>query len=398
MVRTPTKSISICKALCVLQLCIILFSNCQNSSRVAPFTYNYSAPIYNPIQLSSIDDSLNYVLDDNTYTEIKSFNYFVHKNTEYISFYDRRSESVNIYNFRTQTLLKKLKLKKYFTWEPLYKTSVYVINLDSIYITNQKSLYLFNSTGRGKKIVDFFDSGDAMAVFAHTTPALFTVSSIYMGIRPSGTDNSISTLKKWRAIYQFDMQHKHKTLYYALPDTYFKNQYEYAYRIYSYCLNDRGRFVFSFPADTNIYETNLSNYHAAFYGKSRFQTTGINSGSNPVALNESGRPHPLQDAYGSIFFDPYKKRYLRLAKSRTNRSDSSQAKTKRKQSVIVFNQELRIIGEYELKEGYAFDSIFFTRDGSIYARTNLQDEYALHFVRLAYQEDKLNDIQLTLNK
>jgi hypothetical protein len=157
---------------------------------------------------------------------------------------------------------------------------------------------------------------------------------------------------------------------------------------YNFCLNNKENFVFSFPADTNIYESNLSDYHVAYYAKSLFQQKPI----TPLTIADlkedeiKFKQYKIREAYGSIFFDPFKKRYLRLAKQKIDEADYDAKNRDRKQSIIIFDENFRIIAESEVPTNLAFNTLIFSSTGSMYIRVNSSDENALHFARLAYIE------------
>ncbi|WP_315816506.1 hypothetical protein [Paraflavitalea speifideaquila] len=74
-------------------------------------------------------------------------------------------------------------------------------------------------------------------------------------------------------------------------------------------------------------------------------------------------------------------------------------KKERERSLIILNENFKVIGESVLNDGLdAFKSIFFTPDGGIYIRIKAEDEQAIHFVRLEYSDKLHQQGQLSLNK
>lgn len=382
-----------------LQIAVFIFvcwflTNCHNTDNTVHSTYKYMRPVYNDIQLITQADTLNFALSNNSYNEIKSFNYFIHNGKAFISFLDGRAQAVNIYDFSTRQRIKKIKLKRWLGDQPLYKTTVFVRNFDSIFVTNQTALYLFDSTGNLKNSIDFEKM--KYVFFDNTHPIAFRDNMLYMGIRPYMSETSFSELRRWRLLYEIDLQHTKKHLSYSLPEIYHKNLYGYNFLDYSYCYNDKGNFVFSFPADTNIYETNLNDLHIAYYGKSRLQREDILPVSEEAIKSDKAyREFRLRDSYGSIYYDPIKKRYLRLARQKISETEFQEKTGVKKQSVIIFDEHFMVIGEPVLADDLSFSSLFFTGNGQMYVRVNSRDEYALHFVRLAYSEDHKDIKQLT---
>lgn len=362
----------------------VLNVSCKGRSETVEPEWEPLKPDYSCIRLVA-KDTLHFHLEQDTYNKIKSFNYFISKNgTAHIAFYDRLSESVSIYDFATRKLIKKMSLEKIIKARRFYKTSVYVKNYDSMFITNLDKLYLLDSAGR-IKFVNTFNSIESMAFYENPLPVIIKGNKTLMGVRPFVKEKSISAVREWRIIAAFDLEKDECDLHYSLPVVYRKGLYGRRFLEYSYCYNDRNNFVFSFPADSNIYETNLTDYHIAYSGRSKFQSGAIEPVSRKALENdEGGKEYTLRDSYGPIYFDPYMKRYLRIAKQKVSREAYAAKTGSRKTSIIVFDRHLKIIGEFICNNDFMPDTIFFTAEGSIYARINPKDESALHFVQLAW--------------
>ena len=371
-----------------LSVCVVLHFNCKENNQPVASTPKFITPVYTTIELSRKPDSLHFPLSKNTFNEIKSFNYFTYHNTSYISFYDRLSESTIIYDFLTKQLVKKIDLKKIINKKGMFKASVYVKNFDSIFVTHSTDLYLLDSSGTIKKSIPFFKEKESFAFFETTLPVLIKDNTVYMGVRAFVNETSLKAIKKWKILYGFDFHNEAKAVYYSLPPVYSKGLYGRRFMEYSYCYNNKGNFVFSFPADTNIYETNLADYHIAFYAKSKYQQGSVEPVSKEALEKDEGqKEYVLRDCYGPVFYDPYKKRYLRFFKQKVNREAYESKDYDRQVSVIVLNEQFKVIGEFMFKKDYSYDTIFFTPDGGIYARVNAKDEHALHFVRLAWNDE-----------
>lgn len=368
----------------------LFFLSCKEDHRTVKSRFEYITPRYNGVQVIVTEDTLHFPLNEDTYNGLKSFNMFLQDSTAYISFHDRRSESVNIYNLNSKTLVKRILLKTCLPGEKLYKPTVYVKSFDSIYVVNQASINLVNGTGTIMKSIDFLDDPPlAWSFFDNSNPPIFKDNRLLSGVRPYVKESSLKALKKWKVMYEFDLEHEKASLSYNLPDMYQKDLYGYHLLDYSYCYNDSSRFVFSFAADTNIYETNLTSYHIAYYGKSIAHKAPVKPIDKKDLLNDKASEHyMLADSYGAIFFDPYRKRYLRVARHKISKADYDAKKRVKQQSLIIFDEQFRIIGESEIDESILLQSLFFSHDGNIYARVKASDEYALHFVRLVYKEEQ----------
>ncbi len=368
---------------------------CQQSTEPMASTYKFIEPSYENIELKSQKDSLYFPLDSNSYNDIRTFNFFTDKGKPYIAFFDKRTVSINVYDFATQQLLVPIRLKRKHA-----KGFTYVVNFDSIFVINEDRMILMDSARFIKDSIALFESPNSKPIVNNEMPAVLRNNVLYTGIQPINMESSLKTQQRWNVVCGFDLSNNTKKLYYQLPSLYWKDLYGYSFLEYSYCVNDRGNFVFSFPADTNIYETNLIDLNNAYYAKSKFQSGPILPvAQKTIDSGESRREYYLRDAYGTIYYDPYQKRYLRFAKQKITKANYLAKKKERERSLIILNEDFKVIGESALSDGLAaFKSIFFTPDGGIYIRTKSEDEQAIHFARLEYSDKQHQPGQLTLNK
>lgn len=370
---------------------ILIITACQESDFPEIASMRYLAPKYDEVSLMPGSDTLHFPLNDTTYNDIKSMNSFNDHGVDYLSFYDERSESVNIFNLTSQQLVKKILPKKYLPDKRLYKTTVYCWNFDSIFICNdQRKLYMLDSSGQIKGAAKFSDKPFINeARLDNSNPIVFKDSLVIASIRPSASITSLKKARAWRVMHQFNLIKKQKAQVYQLPVRYLNKFYDYHFHEYSYCINNNSRFVFSFLADSNLYETDLYYLHIAYFAKSQWQQDDITPVSKKDKQGDSGsRMYLTRDMYGAVYFDPFYKRYLRYFKKKINEPDFAAKKNDRKSTVLIFNENLQIIGETEWPDGVSFSTLFFTKDGRMYARVNRKDENALHFVRLMYKENE----------
>lgn len=362
---------------------------CQESGLPEIASMRYQTPKYKGVILMFGSDTLHFPLNDTTYNDIRSLNSFNDDGKDYLSIYDERSGSVNIFNLTSQQLVKKILIEKYLPDKRLYKTTVYCRNFDSIFISNdQRKLYMVNSSGRIMDAAKFSDKHfKSVARLENSNPVIIKDSLVVVGIRPSATINTLKKAREWRIMYLFNLAENKQGVVYQLPVRYLNNVYDYHLIDYSYCFNNNGRFVFSFPADSNLYETDLSNLHIAHFAKSQWQQSDITPLSKKDINGDSSSTQYLpKDIYGAVYFDPYNKRYLRAFKSRNSGYAHDGKENELKSTVLIFNENLQIIGEADWPDGVSFSTLFFTKDGRLYARVNKKDENALHFVRLIYKE------------
>lgn len=376
---------------------LIILIGCGENAPVVKNTYIPVPPRYDSVLLYNTNDTIHFALDADTYKEVRSFNLFSENGIDFISFYDRRSESINTYKFLDQELVQKISLKKAFNGGQLFKTSVYIRNFDSIFITNKAKLYLFDSSGNKKKSMSFVESPDnAWPVFENGNLPVISNGSLISIVRPNVNYKSLDDLNKWMIFCEFDLTAGKASLHYGLPDIYRHHLYGYQFLDYNFTFNNHGRFVLSFPADTLLYETDLAGYNKSYYAKSQYQQFDI----DPVAKedlkeNAGMKAYVTRDSYGPVYFDPVKKYYLRLAKQKITEQEFITKSRKRKQTVLIFNEDFKIIGESEIPNDISLDSIFPGPGGYLYARVNVADDYALNFVRFEIRNSAVAPFAMT---
>jgi len=376
----------------ILVLDVYLGLGC-NGERPADF--HYLPPEYSNVKLVLTADTIHFPLDDNTYNNIRSFNLFFDGGVEYVSFYDKQSLSVNIYDVASQTLKKKLLLQECLPGRPLEKhTTTYCKSLDSIYVINNIFLYCLDGKGVLRDSI-IFDAGSILAFpgFDKKTPPLFKPPFVFLAAKPYLSTSKYKELKKWKVIFKVNLETKKTELIYSLPEVYFAKKYNAYYFDNGYCINDKGNFVFSFAADTNIYETDLDNYHISYYGKSYFQNSDIptlDSGEVGDA-KEFRKSFLIRDSYDAIYFDSFNRRYLRIAEHKISESEYVEKKYNKDKSVIVFDEHFRIVGESKIDSSLSWNTIFFNRKGELYVRVKAGDEQVLHFVKLHFEGKTYNE-------
>jgi len=367
-------------------ICCLPNYGCREASGNVSSKYNYLKPVYDKIELRPQSDTLNFQLEDSNYNNIGSFNYFNQNGKELISFYDKNSKSLLIYDFNSRNQILRIPFKKWFVGERFKKVYTYVVNFDSIFVITDKRLFMVDSSSRIKKGIELFNDPKQKALCDNETPAVLQGNMLYMGVEPALNETSLKEHQQWKVVCGFNLINDEKELLYELPLIYKKDLYGYPFMNYCYCINDRGNFVFSFPADTSIYETNFKDIHNAYFGKSFLQTETIAPLTKKQLENgDSYKEYNLRESYGSIYYDPYNKRYIRLAKQKINESDFMAKNRIRGRTLIIFDEQFKIIGESPLADKYEPKSIFFTPNG-MYARFHYSDEQAIHLVRLNYSD------------
>lgn len=335
-----------------------------------------------------LGDTLSFPLTEHTYNNIAASSYFISNGVPYLCFYDKGSKSILIYNFETRQPLKIIPLVKWVKKSKLDKANVRFINFDTIFVTTQQSVFIFDSTGNPLKKVDFFDQRGKTGTVNNSEPPVLQGEYYYIGVKPNVSEKSLSAHRKWRGLYKINIQTGEKEMIYPLPPIYHSNLYGYPYLDYSYCINNKGNFVFSFAADSNVYETDLGTFQNSYNASSKFHKGPIPFMTMKDLENpDSYQTYALRDSYGSLVFDPYRKQYYRQAKQGATPEQVKAKLYGKKRSLIIMDENFRIIGEEVYEGDFSFSSLFFDHEGMAYVRINYKDESALHFAKINFENE-----------
>lgn len=372
-------------SLLLTYICCITCS-CLYKHQPTGLTTISSPPNYESYTIIPTTDTISFALDSIAFNEIKNFNYFNDGENELIQFYDARSQTISIYEFNTKKLLKIHELKNIFR-NSLYNTTVYVKKPDTILVTNKNTLYIINNNGIITDSIPFLTKPFLSRIkFESLTPPIFTDKTLIAKSRPSLKSTSISDLRKWKTLYNIDLEKKKLFLTNNLPESYQAKEYNVYFYDFSYCVSENGTLIFSFPADTFIYESNLKEYSTAYYAKSKNHdiqnaTTEVHS----KYIDKTFKEYLSTFSYGSMYFDAANKRYLRVAKKNVSQQEIDQKNFQKQQTFIILNNGFQIIGESEYIPNISYSSLFFSKSGKMYARVASTNDDEVKFIRLEYK-------------
>lgn len=377
-----------------LSFLLLIFWGCRSDSDEKT-NFISIFPEYADINLVATSDTLRFPLSEHSTTAVTSVNYFSQNGKEYLSTYDRVSKLINIYSFPDGRIVKTILLKDWLTGTNLDKASIFIQNFDTIIVCTRERIVLFDSTSLIKKKFEIERKKPIrIPDMENETPPVFKNHILFTQIVPAIDERSLPEHRRWKLLFGFDLNGEQPKMYYNFPETYHKNLYGYSFLNYSYCINDKGNFVFSFPADTNIYETDFADYNNSYLAKSKNQNGEIPPISEEVIdKGFSFREYSLRDSYGAIFFDPQFKRYLRQAKQKMDESSLMAKQRVRKRSIVMLNDHFKIIGEGNLPDSISFNSLFFTKQGEIFGRLAGVKDPFITYIRLVYDQ---NDNQQTV--
>lgn len=280
-------------------------------------------------------------------------------------------------------------IKKLIRSRDIRKSAVYYYSQDSIFIIGEKKIFLLDSSGIVKDSIIYEDNKLRTAArFETDRPVFLKNNMLFVGSRISHSQSkTLDGIKATRILYEFDLHNKTVNQRYELPKIYSKELYGGDFIDYSYCVDGKGNTVFSFPADSNVYQTDLETTINEHYGQSEIRNFRI----TPVPATELTRSmsgfksYLMRNSYGPIYYDPKNKRYIRTVKLKISEEEFNANVRQKKQRITIFDENFKIIGESDIDNGISLGSVFITTDGKIYGRVKREDEYAVHFVRMEYQ-------------
>jgi hypothetical protein len=280
-------------------------------------------------------------------------------------------------------------LSRFF--KPRVIKSAYVQDYDNIYLTSKTQLFIIDSSGNIKNQIDFANSEKRLsAEISPTSPLVTAGNKVFLSLNPGVNPRSKTSLRKWEVMWSADLHTKAVNIQYHLPEIYAKNFYINKLLGYNHCVNDSGRFVFSFAADTLIYETDLAHYHHAWVAKSALHNQPVKTiqKDSKISAEEQWKMFMTTSCYGAIFYDKIRQRYLRLAKPAVSEENLLAQKVDHTNRVIILDKNFRTIGESDLPLKASFRKTFFTPDGNIYSKIASGGDDILSFIRLEYREQQ----------
>ncbi|WP_109697884.1 DUF4221 family protein [Chitinophaga deserti] len=345
----------------------------------------YKPPVTH-VRLPSIDslaiipaaDTLRFPLDEDSFGDIESWSIRQQHGETIIAFFDQRSESILEYQYPSCRLMNKILLRNVFSANSI--NSAYLHTYDSIFLLSKNAFYLTDSSLQvHKKVLYAEANGGMQPEISPMHPPVIRNGKLYLSRYPDISSASRKAFRQWRVLWIADQQTGTVTSDYPLPDTYQGNSYENKLLRYNFCINASGSFVFNFPADTMLYETDLGQLHNAWYARSGHQARPALASLQNNAGDQTDDTPASQDSaiYTGIYYDAFHQRYLRIVRSGRERVNGTLR-------FLILDKGFRIIGESDVPDGIQVKELLFTPDGHIYARIQPKNEYEIPFIRLEY--------------
>lgn len=349
-------------------------------------------PDYDDVKIHSTRDTMIFPLEQNILPTSIAFNYCEINGMQYISFTDNMTQTINVYDFQNRRLVSQIEMGKIPNVGGGTKKSAHVKNFDSIYVSNIYQLYQIGVDGNVKNVFDLRDENltvTSQIAVSNVIPPIFVDDRLYLAAYPNLFDSKLTDMKKWRVLCRINLKTGSHSFVYPLPKIYEKNLYGAPFLMPYYCYNKKKQFVFSFGADSDIYVTDLDSYNISYKGGSRFLSKVIEPVINPRELMSgegTTKAFLKRDSYGPIYYDSYRKRYLRVAERRIGTQALISKDWKKEHSLIILDENFKIIGESLIDKELNLYTLFISPQG-VFARTDAQlDENNLYFVRLDYSQ------------
>ncbi len=344
---------------------------------------------YLTLSIKPGETKISFPLDDESFPTSTAFNFKQYKTESYLAFSDNMNNSVLVYNFKSRGLVKKIHLQRSFK-----AFSAYFQNFDSIFIITNKSIWLIDSSGAFLKNINSEAGSSVLPVqiyAGNSAPPYFTDTALYVAAYPDLVDSKIEDMQRWRVLLKTSFQKTKDEVLLALPDVYRKSLFGANFLFPSYCVNNKHELVFSFAADPTIYVYDLKNKPKDYFGQSRYLSLVIPPVKTAKALEgseETAKTYLLRDSYGAIYYDPYTKRYLRVAQKKLDEKTYLSKKWTKEHSLIIFDDNFQIIGESPVPKNINLNTLFITPSGIFVRDDAVKDENNLHFIKMEYE--KLN--------
>lgn len=376
------RNLLLIEAIIVIGICL---SNCKSS------TQNSVEKTYPDIEIISKGEDLDsvkleekgklsFTLDSLSAPSSPSVSFFSTRKEEYLSLLNTVNSSIDVYDIKTRKLSKRVNL---FKEGPngignTAQISHSLISLDSVLVLNPSTSSFFIVDGSGKviyKASNVLDYQDDRSVEEHprgstAEPLVYFNNKIYSSGVLLGL--TLDNHQKMKCMIIHDTKSKETKNVFPRPTSYNKGNWggncmmDFCY----YTFNKRSnKFVYSFPVDDVVYETDHNSPTKAYYAKSVNFDEVL-----PMYDDKLQKPDHKKSIiydyttshYYKIVHDPYRKVYYRftLLGNTNDEIDNPEIGYNQQESVIIMNENFRKIGENIIPRGnYVYHNFFVNKDG-----------------------------------
>ena len=336
----------------------------------------------------------SFVLDENTSTML-SFLQYVHGDTlQRLSFLNSYSNSIYLYNAIDGTFLDSIRFDKEGADGVGTIQGYYYYNDDSIFIYPyaEGRVYLADSHGKVQEIYHLYDVDGVVSDTTRFLPVPYMETRLPMFYHSgklllSGgllVDTSLERKDNTFVCISYDVCSKNSHYAVSYPEMYRKYNWgsDFFYRQPSMTMISDGELLFSFAADHNLWRYNpVTGQCDSLYAGS----CNINE-IVPLSLEKKEFPDEVpaelisewyysQPSYESVYADPYKGLYYRIARL-PNSAHKPNTFNDKPVVVIVLDRNLNYVGEERLPEGVPYDTfnVYVSPEGLNIHIYNSKDE------------------------
>jgi hypothetical protein len=323
-------------------------------------------------------------LDDKTTARSKSVSY-IEKEGLYAC-YTSYTRKITFFDYNTG----KVKSEFFLSEKP---DGIFIVSTDSIFMFSLDRKELFIQNNKNKKIWDEpFNLGKEIKTYtvnpelSHNEPVLLLNGSFYMTCWGLGEYPDVVKKRSDRpVIVEYNLKTKERHYYSGYPQFYIDNNMGGLnnYPLYHTVNRNKNEIVVSFGASNQVA---VFNYKSKIEKLSRIKSNYFDT--IPLPFPDKDRYYSSEreafyfyitkPIYGTIIYDKYQKKYYRFVTHGVNKPDMSKgakAFLDKPISIIVTDEDFRVLGETPKMTGY-------------YAPQAFVNEKGLHLLKLTKDENK----------
>lgn len=346
---------------------------------------------------------INFKLDNNTVNWSVNSQYFVDNNIneELILIFNAKTSTINVFNINGE-IIKKIKFEREgergvgVVQDFLYESN------DCIYVLNDAfKVYRLSSEKKSVKIFNLMDSSsnNSSWPWSDDEAKMFLFDNkLYISANPGisydkkrkeffekGLISIVLDVNTGMVKRQISYPNKEYLIRKDLTTSVVSTKCTFNYQ--------KKQMIYHFASDPNLYVYNLDGrFHSKYLMKSRYIISEVAEISNKQVIGDSMAEalYFVNNAfYSRLYYDSYRKLYLRLVKQRSqeeiSKKDLINGKIiKGKFSMIVADENFNVLGEVDLGfneyGGYEGGGLFFiTKDGILIQTTEANEEDTIFF-------------------
>lgn len=298
----------------------------------------------------------------------------------YLTLLNPYSNSIYFFDYNNSHYMGKISYAREGANAILSVAGYYIINMDSIYIYNRPpvEIVLTDSTGYVKDRIALHtnEKGWSMYypqyIFNSVNPFIKTDDNlVFSGFSPFSVQDSL--INKFHITACLDLKSNTVDFINTYPSALYGNNVNWDDPLFMQVfsiISPNGELINSFPPSHNLYITNLKS------GKSKVVYGGSNVAKTITSIDwdlstvktpdqEIIEHYLLQDLYGGILYDPWRKVYYRFMQQGLSNASTRTPLTSKPIIVIIMDEEFNYLGETLIGTGdnWNWKNSFITEEG-----------------------------------